>query len=73
MYDKFRNIKVISQDKYNTEVKIEVFEDGFIKWLMSQSVEVITVLYPEGTIKKIREKTKSIMNKYGGVNEWQKK
>ena len=73
MYDKFRNIKVISQDKYNTEVKIEVFEDGFIKWLMSQSVEVITVLYPEGTVKKIREKTKSIMNKYGGVNEWQKK
>lgn len=70
IYDKFRNIQIITQDEYYTVLKIEVFEDGFIKWLMSQSTDKIAVIYPESTVKKIRKKARDIMNMYGGTDEW---
>jgi len=72
VYDKFKNSKIISQDESNTVVKIKTFEDGFIKWLVYQSPELITVLYPKNTINKIVQVTKSILNKYIGVDNNEK-
>lgn len=72
VYDKFKNSKIISQDESNTVVKIKTFEDGFIKWLVYQSPELITVLYPKNTITKIVQVTKSILNKYIGVDNNEK-
>lgn len=34
IFDKFRNAEIISQDEQDTILKIQVFEDGFIKWVM---------------------------------------
>lgn len=73
IYDKFRNVKIVSQDEHNTVMKLEVFEDGFIKWLMSQATDKLTVLYPERIIEKIRQETRKLISKYGGADKWQKK
>ncbi|MBQ3601685.1 MAG: WYL domain-containing protein [Lachnospiraceae bacterium] len=73
IYDKFRNVKIVTQDEQYVVIKLEVFEDGFIKWLMSQSTDMVTVLYPDSTIEKIRKEARNIMNKYGGVGQWQRK
>ena len=73
IFDKFRNAEIISQDECYTVSKVKVFEDGFIKWLMSQSTDMITVIYPESTIEKIRQEARNIMIKYGGADEWQKR
>lgn len=73
IYDKFRNVEIVTKDEQNTVLKLKVFEDGFIKWLMSQSTDMVKVLYPESTIEKIKQETRKLINIYGGTGEWQKK
>lgn len=73
IFDKFRTVKIVTQDEQYTVIKLEAFEDGFIKWLMSQPTDMVTVIYPKSTIEKIRREAGNIMSKYGGTDEWQKK
>lgn len=65
IFDKFREIKKVSQDEQYTVLNLEVFEDGFIKWIMSQPIEKVMILYPESTKEKIRKEAIKIFNQYG--------
>lgn len=73
IFDKFKNAQIIKQDEHDTISKANVFEDGFIKWIMSQPYNMVKVIYPESTVKRIRQEAVNIMIKYGGAYEWQKK
>lgn len=66
--DKFRNAKIVEQDKELLTVKISAFEDGFVKWVMGQSHDMVTLLGPESTKNKLVEKARNIIRKYGGVS-----
>ncbi len=65
--DKFRNAKIVEQDKELLTVKINAFEDGFVRWVMGQSHDMVTLLSPESTKNKLVEKAKNIIRKYGGI------
>lgn len=67
IFDKFRDAEIITQDDHEIVLKIRVFEDGFVKWIVSQPTDMITVVYPESTVEKIRQAGKDIMMKYGGM------
>lgn len=69
IFDKFRNVIIVTQDEQYTVIKLEAFEDGFIKWIMSQTTDKVTVIYPKSTIEKIRKEARNIMSKYGGGNK----
>lgn len=69
VHDKYRNSEIISQDGHYKIIKIGVFEDGFVKWIMSQSPNWIVVERPESTKQKIRQQAEDIYNKYGGASD----
>ena len=73
IFDKFRVIKKVTQDEQFTMLTLDVFEDGFIKWIMSQPVDKVMILYPESTKDKIRKEAIKILNQYGGIDGWQKR
>ena len=66
--DKFRNAKLLNQNEDESIFEVNVFEGGFIKWLMSQSADNIIVISPMSTIDKIKEEAKKIILKYGGMD-----
>lgn len=67
IYDKFRNAQILSEDGDCTTVEVGAFEDGFIKWILSQPPEQIEVLLPQSILKKIYIKAQKILYKYEEV------
>lgn len=67
IYDKFRNAEIVEQDKELLTVKIGAFEDGFVRWLMGQSQDMVALLGPESTKNKLVENARTIIKKYGGI------
>lgn len=67
LYDKFRNAKISEENENSFIVKIDAFEDGFVKWLISQSQAMITIMEPESTKNKLVEEAEKIIKKYGGA------
>lgn len=66
--DKFRNARLIEQGENESVFELNVFEGGFIKWIMSQPMEYIRVISPTSTVNRIKEEAKKIMLKYGGMS-----
>lgn len=66
--DKFRNTMLLNRNEDENIFEVNVFEGGFIKWLMSQSVDNVIVIFLISTINKIKEEVKKIMLKYGGMD-----
>lgn len=67
LYDKFRSAKIDRQDENAIEVRISAFEDGFLKWMISQPQDMIMILQPASTKNKLVEEAQKIINKYGGT------
>ena len=67
LYDKFRSAKIDRQDENAVEVRISAFEDGFLKWMISQPQDMIMILQPASTKIKLVEEAQKIINKYGGT------
>lgn len=67
LYDKFRNVEMISQDDEVVIAKVSAFEEGFIKWMISQSQDMVSVVQPESTKNRLVEEARKIISKYGGV------
>ena len=40
---------------------------------MSQSTDMVTVLYPETTIEKMKQEARNILMRYGGAEQWQRR
>ena len=66
--DRFRNARLKEQGENESVFELNVFEGGFIKWIMSQPTEYIRVISPMSTVIKIKEEAKKIMLKYGGIS-----
>ena len=69
VYDKFRNAEIISQDSETIKVKFYAFEDGFVKWLISQPQNMLYVEQPHSTQEKIMQEAQKIINKYSEVKK----
>ena len=67
LHDKFKSVKIDRQYGNTIEVRITTFEDGFIKWIISQPHDMIMILQPETTKNKLVKEAQKIINKYGGV------
>lgn len=67
IHDKFRSAKILNQNKEVLTIKICAFEDGFVKWMMSQPQNMVSVIQPESTWYKLLEEAKKIISKYGGA------
>lgn len=67
LYDKFHNLEITETSGNNIEVRIKVFEEGFVKWMSSQPVDQITITAPQSTKNKLLEIAREITEKYGGV------
>ena len=61
--DRLPNYKILSQDKENQIVKAKVFDNGFIKWVLSQENQV-EVLEPKFLREKIKEEAENILKMY---------
>lgn len=63
--DKFKDAEEVKHDDNSSIVKIRAFEDGFIKWMMSQSADKVCVKEPESTRNKLMEEALKIVKIYG--------
>lgn len=67
VYDKFKEINIISEDEELYYIRLDVFEDGFVRWIISQPIDSIEVVEPQETKDKIIDMARKIANKYMGV------
>ena len=67
IYDKFKTVEVLSNNDQHMILKIFTFEYGFIKWIMSQSPNKISIIYPDNMIEKIKKEAAKILDNYGGI------
>ncbi len=67
IHDKFRDVEVV-EDKADTMVlRLNVFSDGFVKWIMSQNTDFIQVIEPEMIKSKITAEAQRLLAKYTEV------
>ncbi len=64
VHDKFKNVEIVESDKNYFKLKIKAFEEGFVKWIISQPVEMIYILEPRSTIELLSLEAEKIINKY---------
>ncbi len=64
LYDKFKNIQIIDNEIENLKIKLWAFEHEFIKWIISQPTDLITVLEPMDLKIKIANEANKILTIY---------
>lgn len=64
VYDKFRKISVNDEKSDVVILRVKAFEDGFVKWILSQPPECIHVLGPESLRRKINMEAQKLLEKY---------
>lgn len=64
LYDKFKNIQIIDNEMDNLKIRLWAFEHEFIKWIISQPTDLITVLEPLGLKIKIANEANKILTIY---------
>ncbi|NMM65521.1 WYL domain-containing protein [Clostridium sp. P21] len=69
IHDKFRNANIVEIKADTVSVTLNVFEDGFIKWIMSQPIELVQIIKPQEVKKKIINEAKKIVTIYAEVHE----
>lgn len=68
IHDQFRHVAVLSQDELVSTVRVGAFEEGFVRWMMGQPQEKLTVIGPESTKEKLMDAARAVIRKYGGKN-----
>lgn len=69
IYDKFKHTDIV-QDKGSTFIiKINTFTEGFIKWMLSQSIDLVQILEPQQVKDKIIDKAKKLVSMYTEVHK----
>jgi hypothetical protein len=69
IYDKFQQIKIVKEDEREIYIRINVFEDGFIRWIINQPVGFVKIIRPKETVNKILDMIKDIEDKYMEVHK----
>lgn len=67
VYDKFQMIETIEERTDTWILKTKVFEDGFVKWMLSQPPDQIWVLEPVTVRNKICATANELVKKYAEV------
>jgi predicted DNA-binding transcriptional regulator YafY len=67
VHDKFKNAKVIDEHLDDIYIRLWIFEEGFIKWIISQPTEMIAVKEPDGLRTKIASEANKIVRMYTEV------
>lgn len=67
VYDKFRTVSLCSESADILSIKIKAFDDGFVKWIISQPTEHIRVIEPATVKNKIRDEAQKLIEKYTEV------
>ena len=68
IYDKFRNANIVSDSDDIVNVKLCAFEGGFIKWMMSQPIDLVQIIEPEKLKMKIIDEARKIISIYTEVD-----
>ncbi|MFI3211932.1 MAG: hypothetical protein R3Y24_01180 [Eubacteriales bacterium] len=69
VYDKFRNLDILQDEGDIVKIKVHVFEDGFIKWMMSQPVELIHIIEPKSLQAKMVKEANELLKAYMEVQK----
>ena len=64
VHDKFRDLTILEKHDDVTLVQIKAFEDGFVKWLLSQPSELVQVIKPRTMQLKILSEIDKIKSRY---------
>ena len=64
IYDKFRNSNIVQDKDDIVNVKLNAFEDGFIKWIMSQPTDLVHIIQPTSVKEKIINKANRLLEIY---------
>lgn len=67
VYDKFKNMKITEETEEYVIIKLSTFDDGFIKWILGQPLDMITVIQPESLKRKIAMQAEKIYKQYKEV------
>lgn len=67
VHDKFREAVIVGQEEEKVRVKLCAFDQGFIKWIISQPASKIYVDKPTILKKKIAKEAKKIWDRYEEV------
>lgn len=69
IHDKFRDAIIVSDQDRTMVVKLNTYEDNFIKWIMSQRVDLIQVIEPIGIKEKIINEANRLLVTYKEVQK----
>lgn len=64
IHDKFKSLNIVEDNDDIVIVKLKVFEDGFIKWIMSQSTDLIRIIEPTWIKEKIIKEANRLLIAY---------
>lgn len=64
VHDKFRNLDIVQDEGDIVKIKVHVFEDGFIKWMMSQPVDLIHIIEPKSLQEKMVKEANELLKTY---------
>lgn len=64
IHDKFRSANIVNDEDGIVNVKLKVFEDGFVKWVMSQPIDLIHIIEPQEVKQKILYEAKRLVTMY---------
>lgn len=69
IHDKFRNANIVEDKDGTVNVRLNAFEDGFVKWIMSQPIDLIHIIKPQEVKQKIINEAKRLITMYTEVHE----
>lgn len=69
VYDKFRHADIVEDKGSTVIVKINTFTDGFIKWVLSQSTDLVQIIEPQQVKEKIINEAKKLVTMYAEVHK----
>lgn len=69
IHDKFRNANIVEDKDDIVNVKLNVFEDGFIKWIMSQPADLVYIIQPTSIKEKIVNEANRLLGTYMEVQK----
>ena len=67
VHDKFRNVKVVEEKPETMTLRLSAFDDGFVKWIISQPTAMIKVISPQEIKEKIANEANKLVAMYTEV------
>jgi len=64
IHDKFRTAVIIQENDDVVNVKLKAFEGGFVKWMMSQPVDLVQIIEPKEVKQKMISEAKKMISIY---------